>query len=165
MNFNVVPIEEEHIEAFWEALDSVARERKYLTFFEGPPIETTRYFVRNMLKDNWPQVVALDKGRVIGWCDIQSLNRPIFPHVGELAMGVVASHRGHGVGTALIKAALEKAKKKGLTRIELAVRENNEPALALYRKFGFVAEGLHINAACVDGEYENHVSMALLYSK
>lgn len=165
MNFKVVPIEEKHIEAFWEVLDSVARERQYLTFFEGPPIHTTRDFVCDMLKHNWPQVVALDKGKVIGWCDIQSLDRPIFNHVGELGMGVLASHRGHGVGSALIRAALEKAKEKGLTRIELAVRENNEPAIALYKKFGFVAEGLHINAACVDSEYENHMSMALLYSK
>lgn len=29
MAFRVVPIAEEHIEGFWSALDSVARERRY----------------------------------------------------------------------------------------------------------------------------------------
>lgn len=38
MKFNIVPIEEKHIEGFWHALDNVARERKYLAFLEGPPI-------------------------------------------------------------------------------------------------------------------------------
>jgi ribosomal protein S18 acetylase RimI-like enzyme len=163
MNFNIAPIEEKHIEGFWDVFDSVARERQYLTVLEGPPIDTTRHFILNSIASNWAHVIALDKGKVIGWCDIRAFdNRPVVAHTGLLVMGVLASHRGHGVGSALIKAALQKAKKNGLTRIELAVREKNKPAIALYKKFGFVAEGLQINAACVDGKYENHISMALI---
>ncbi|MDX2346988.1 MAG: GNAT family N-acetyltransferase [Legionella sp.] len=163
-NINITPIEEKHIESFWRVIDSVSRERKYLTFLEGPAIDTTRDFVLNNINHNWPHVIALDdKDEVIGWCDITSLNRPVFSHVGSLGMGVLASHRGHGLGAALIKAALEQAKQKGLTRIELNVRENNQPAIALYKKLGFIAEGRHINAACIDGEYEHHISMALFF--
>ncbi|MDP3705950.1 MAG: GNAT family protein [Legionellaceae bacterium] len=45
----------------------------------------------------------------------------------------------------------------------LTVRENNKAAIALYKKFGFVAEGIHINGVCIDGQYENHIFMALLF--
>ncbi len=154
MHFDILPIEEKHISGFWEALDSVAREKKYLTFLEGPPIETTRQFVLHSIKSNWAHVIAVDKDKVVGWCDIRPADvRPVVAHV------------GHGVGTALIKAAREKARNNQLTRIELEVRENNKAAIKLYQKMGFVSEGLHQHAACVDGVYENHISMALLYSK
>jgi ribosomal protein S18 acetylase RimI-like enzyme len=166
VHFDILPIEEKHISGFWEALDSVAREKKYLTFLEGPPIETTRQFVLHSIKSNWAHVIAVDKDKVVGWCDIRSADiRPVVAHVGLLGIGVLASHRGHGVGTALLKAALEKARNNQLTRIELEVRENNKAAIKLYQKMGFVSEGLHQHAACVDGVYENHISMALLYSK
>jgi RimJ/RimL family protein N-acetyltransferase len=50
----------------------------------------------------------------------------------------------------------------GLTRIELTVRENNANAIALYKSLGFEVEGFHRNAVCIDRQYENLYSMALL---
>ena len=129
IDFKVVPITEAHIHGFWSAVDSVARERKYLSFLESPPIHSTRDFVLNNIKGNWPQVVALSNSEIIGWCDITSLDRPIFAHTGSLGMGVLVPYRGQGVGTALISTALQKAKAKGLTRIELTVREHNTAAV------------------------------------
>ncbi len=163
IDFNIVPISEVHIDGFWSAVDSVSRERKYLAFLEGPPIHTTREFVLGNINGNWPHVVALSDGEVIGWCDVSSLDRPIFSHIGSLGMGVLAPYRGQGVGTALISTAIQKARLKGLTRIELTVREHNTSAIALYKKFGFVTEGTHKNAVCIDGQYENHIFMALLF--
>ena len=163
IHFNIVPITEAHTEGFWSAVDSVSRERKYLAFLEGPPINTTRDFVLNNINGNWPQVVAMSNGALIGWCDVTALDRPVFAHIGSLGMGVLAPYRGQGIGKALISAALQKARARGLTRIELTVRENNKAAIELYKKFGFVAEGIHKNGVCIDGQYENHIFMALLF--
>jgi ribosomal protein S18 acetylase RimI-like enzyme len=163
MKFEIIPIEKQYIEGFCAAVDSVSREHKYLAFLEGPPIDMAEDFVLNNLKYHWPHLVALAEGKVVGWCDITALDRPVFAHAGSLGIGVLASYRGHGIGRALIQAALEKAKQKALTRIELTVRENNKPAIALYKKFGFLEEGLHVNAVCINGVYEHHISMALLY--
>ena len=164
MHFHIVPIEEKHIEGYWHALDSVARERKYLAFLEGPPIHTTRSFVLGNIKDEWPHVVAISDEKVIGWCDITSLDRPVFAHIGSLGIGVLAPYRGQGVGKALMKTVLQKAKLKGLTRIELTVREHNLPAIALYKKLGFEQEGVHKNGVWIDDKYENHIFMALLFT-
>lgn len=162
VNVEIIPITEEHIESFWSAVDSVARERKYLAFLEGPPINTTRDFVLGNIEGNWPHFVAVCEGRVIGWCDISPLNRPVFAHVGSLGIGLLESYRRLGIGKKLMQAAIQKAEQKGLTRIELSVREKNKPAIALYEKLGFKIEGFHKNAVCIEGKYENHIFMALL---
>lgn len=162
LNVEIIPIAEEPIEGFWSAIDSVARERKYLAFLEGPPINSTRDFVLENIKNNWPHFIAVSEGKIIGWCDISALDRPVFAHIGSLGIGVLASYRGLGIGKRLMQRSIQKAEQKGLTRIELTVREKNTSAIALYEKFGFEKEGIHKNAVCIDGKYENHVFMALL---
>ena len=62
----------------------------------------------------------------------------------------------------MLETTLKAAFDRGLTRIELTVSESNINAIALYRRFGFLVEGLHRNAICVDGRYSNLLSMALL---
>lgn len=42
------------------------------------------------------------------------------------------------------------------------MRETNINAIALYESFGFEMEGLHRKAVCIDGCYENTLSMALM---
>ena len=163
MNYEIVSIEEYHIKGFRLAVDSVARELKYLSFLEGPPIESSREFVLDHINNNWPQVVAIHEDKVIGWCDISPLDRPVFEHIGSLGIGVIDGYRGMGVGRALMKSALHKAKQKGLARIELTVREHNTRAIKLYTEFGFVVEGIHQKGVCINGHYENHVFMALLW--
>jgi RimJ/RimL family protein N-acetyltransferase len=158
----IIPINEEHIQGFWSAVDSVARECKYLAFLEGPPINTTRDFVLENIEDNWPHFIAVCDDRVIGWCDISALDRPVFAHVGSLGIGILAPYRGQGIGKKLLQTAIQKAEQKGLTRIELTVREKNKSAIALYEKFGFRIEGIHKNAVRIEGNYEDHVFMALL---
>ena len=66
----VVPIGEEHIDSFRAAVDSVARERRYLALLEAPPEADTRAYVKDNIKERAPHFVALADGKVVGWCDI-----------------------------------------------------------------------------------------------
>lgn len=165
MDYRIAPIAEEHIEGFHAAVDSVARERRYLAFLAAPSLEKTREFVRENLRLNSPAFVALHGGGVVGWCDITSLNRPVFAHAGVLGMGVLVQYRGQGMGPALLRAALDAAKARGLMRVELTVRAGNQRARTLYEKFGFVMEGVKKNAVRVDGCYEDLYCMAVLFDR
>jgi ribosomal protein S18 acetylase RimI-like enzyme len=162
MSISIVPITEDHIEGFWAAVDSIARERRYIARFEAPPIESTRTYVRQNIRDQRPHVVALDGLAVVGYCDIIAMSRPAYAHAGVLGIGVIDGYRDRGLGRALILAAITKAKAIGLTRIELTVREDNDRAIALYEKMGFEREGILRNALRVDGHYFNKVIMSLL---
>jgi ribosomal protein S18 acetylase RimI-like enzyme len=75
---------------------------------------------------------------------------------------VLAEFRRRGIGIALIRETLKKARASGLTRIELSVRQGNASVVALYERVGFVHEGVQLNAIRMDGKYENLICMALL---
>jgi len=159
----IVPIAEEHIPGFRAAVDVVARETKYLAFLEAPPLEDVTRFVRDNMERGYPQFVVLSAGTVVGWCDvIPNRTRVIYSHCGSLGIGLLPEFRGKGIGRQLMQRGIDAAFAFGLTRIELAVRERNANAIALYNSLGFEVEGLHRNAVCIGGQYENLYSMALL---
>lgn len=84
-------------------------------------------------------------------------------HVGGIGMGVHDSWTGQGIGTALMAALLDAADNwLGLQRIELTVYTDNDPALALYRRFGFVIEGTSQNYAFRAGGFADAHHMARL---
>ncbi|GGN14829.1 N-acetyltransferase [Lentzea pudingi] len=54
------------------------------------------------------------------------------------SMWVRSSHRGRGVGEALVKAVLAWAAEEGWKVVRLRVYDDNEPARRLYERLGFV---------------------------
>ena len=65
----------------------------------------------------------------------------IYAHGAELANIVVsAENRNQGVGSAIIHVLTAIARHVGLTTIEIGVNADNERALALYRRLGFVED-------------------------
>ncbi|WP_439660765.1 GNAT family N-acetyltransferase [Lentzea sp. HUAS TT2] len=54
------------------------------------------------------------------------------------SMWVRSSHRGRGIGEALVKAVLAWAVEEGWKVVRLRVYDDNEPARRLYKRLGFV---------------------------
>jgi hypothetical protein len=52
-------------------------------------------------------------------------------------MGVVASARGRGLGTAAMEAVIEEARRRRLARVDLEVLVQNRWAIAIYERLGF----------------------------
>jgi len=143
----------------------VARERAYIDFLEAPPLEQSRSFWTSLIEKGHPFLVAVEGGTVVGWCDVVPVPRPIFAHVGVLGMGLLPEHRGRGLGTALMTAALEASRACGLERVELAVFADNERAQHLYARMGFVVEGVQSRRAKIDGRYRDEILMALALTR
>jgi RimJ/RimL family protein N-acetyltransferase len=159
MEFEIVPIKEGHVEQYHGCLDAVAREGKFLSFTQAPPLEKAKEFVRETIQKGLPAFVALVDGRVVGWCDINVTSRETMSHVGTLGMGIDSNFRGLGIGSALIKAALDKSKEVGIEKVELGVFESNSPAIRLYEKVGFDPEGKQLKKIKLDGRYESILLM------
>jgi len=52
--------------------------------------------------------------------------------------GIIPSHRGYGYGDAFLKYILYKCESAGIESLHLTVDNNNPPAIALYKKNGFI---------------------------
>ena len=71
--------------------------------------------------------------------------------------------RGRGVGEFATRAIMEHAfKDMNLRRIHLGVLVNNERAIALYKKVGFVEEGVWREAVFKNGRYVDLIQMGIL---
>ncbi len=82
-------------------------------------------------------------------------------HAGGIGMGVHDAWVSRRIGTRLMAAALDIADKwMGLQRLELTVWTDNVPAIALYRRCGFQAEGTHRAYALRDGTLVDAFAMA-----
>ena len=156
------PIELRDIEGFNRCTDVVMRERQYMAFLEGFPIDEAAAFVARNLRLGNPQYVADDDGVLAGWCDIRRETIPVYAHCGHLGMGLLPEYRGRGIGERLIRASIEDARRAGFERIELSVYSRNTRAAALYRKVGFVHEGTRVRGKKVDGEYDDVLIMGLM---
>jgi RimJ/RimL family protein N-acetyltransferase len=160
---DVAPIIAEHIAGYHCALDTVARERKYLTLFEAFPLPQTREFVLGLMAKGDPMFVAIVNGEVVGWCDIQRHPFRAHSHRGTPGIGVVPGYRGRGIGARLMDQTLKQAFATGFVRVELNVRTDDLRAQRLYEKLGFVREGVLRDAVFVDGQFHDAIAMALIH--
>ena len=109
-------------------------------------------------------LVVCAEDEIVGQLGLHTFpSRPRRRHVGQIGMAVRDDWQGKGAGTALMEAMVDLAERwLNLTRIELEVYTDNEPAIRLYKKFDFVIEGTHINFAYRDGHYVDAHFMARL---
>ncbi|MBI2612769.1 GNAT family N-acetyltransferase [Candidatus Kaiserbacteria bacterium] len=107
-------------------------------------------------------LLALSENQPVGYITIVFGK---FRKVGETAyivVGVRASHRGHGVGTALLTEAEKFARSRKMHRMELEVFEGNEGAVRLYEKLGYAIEGRRREAVKTQNGYSDIIWMGKL---
>jgi GNAT superfamily N-acetyltransferase len=75
------------------------------------------------------------ENQIVGTCSLIKIDE----HIVELAkMAVTDKVQGKGIGYALGKACIEKAKEMGFKKVELLSNTKLHPAINLYKKLGFI---------------------------
>ncbi|MCI5687055.1 MAG: ribosomal protein S18-alanine N-acetyltransferase [Emergencia sp.] len=97
-------------------------------------------------------VVAEVEGRVAGYVGVWTIVDE--GHITNVA--VSPDFRGRHIGMALIDTMIDVTEKQGVKSYTLEVRASNAPAIGLYKKFGFVSEGLR------KGYYEDNGEDAII---
>lgn len=128
-----------------------------------PSLEMWRQRLASPSEGNY-NLAAVAGERVVGMLGLHTFpNRPRRRHVGDIGMCVHDEWQGKGVGSALMRAGVELADKwLNLSRLELTVFTDNEPAIRLYERFGFEHEGTLRRYAFRDGVYVDAHLMARL---
>lgn len=105
-------------------------------FFPGDRL--SRRSFRRLLVSAQADVLVLEAaGRLLGNAIV--LYRTELPCARLYSLVVAPNARGRGFGEALTRAAEAAAHRRGCTRLRLEVRADNETALGLYAKSGFIS--------------------------
>ena len=120
----------------------------------------TEAFIRSLCLNDHLLVAEVD-GTVVGCAGLQVSSKPRTCHSGGVGIMVHADYQKQGIGKALMAAVLDIADNwLMLKRVELSVFVENEAAIAMYRKLGFVVEGTKKYAAIRNGVYADEYLMA-----
>jgi RimJ/RimL family protein N-acetyltransferase len=154
----------EDAEAVLDYLGRVGGETINLTFGgEGPGIdveEEREYLARVGASDNSLAIVAVAGAEIVGSLTFDGGRRARLRHVGEFGISVLQAYAGQGIGKALIEYLLAWAERGGVVRkINLKVRVDNEPAIRLYQRMGWVLEGRTTRDTLIDGEFNDCLLM------
>ena len=94
--------------------------------------------------DSTVMFLARLDGRIVGSLTLAIFRIPTGIRAWIEDVVVDESTRGHGVGEALNRAALDEAKSRGAKTVDLTSRPSREAANRLYRRIGFVARETNV---------------------
>ena len=121
--------------------------------------EWINYFLTN---ENSLLLIAEFDNEIIGNIDLTGNRRKIMEHTAVIGMGMLKEWRNTGLGTALLKLAIEWAKENSILELLwLQVYADNELGLGLYRKMGFEENGIMKNFFKQDGKYFDNLTMTM----
>ena len=127
-------------------------------------IEQEERFIQgvNQSDNGWMILCEVD-GQNAGNCHLQLYTgRFKMRHRGSVAIGLSKAFWGLGIGTFMFEEMIRIARENGAEQLELAVVDENERGLALYRKMGFCECGRLPNAFLQpDGSRNDEIQMVL----
>lgn len=95
------------------------------------------------------ELVALIDGKVIGTAGIEAIGTNYkVAHRAEFGISMLKEYWGLGIGRALLEACIRCAADAGYVQLELSVVADNERAIAMYQKAGFVEYGRNPKGFC-----------------
>lgn len=147
-------------------LRTVGGETSFLTFSAddfNTTLEQEEAFIREARAvANKLMLVGIVEGEIVSALTFSGGPRPRIAHVGEFGISVLKKHWSKGIAAKMINELIAWAKNSGvIKKINLKVNVENENAANLYRKLGFVEEGIVTRDIFVEGQFRDSYLMGL----
>lgn len=142
-------------------------ETEYLDRESGEGLLTPEDFKKLICEDSIEEktifLVAEVEGKIVGFARCKGNKLIRFRHKAEFGICILKKYWGHGIGKVLLENILIWADTVGIEKISLSVVQANTKAIELYKKYGFIEEGILIKDRIhKDGKYYNTVIMGRL---
>jgi len=165
-SFSIHKATKEDAAAILAYMNQVGKESDFLLFGENEftmSLEQEEIFIDSTNStDTSALFIGKYKDEIVCLGSISSSDRKRIAHHGELAITVRKKFWNQGIGTKLMEHIIDFAKNTGTLEIlHLGVREDNEKALKLYRKMGFVPIGTFQRYFKINETYYNKTMMNL----
>jgi RimJ/RimL family protein N-acetyltransferase len=147
-------------------IDSISGESDFLTFgpgeFELTEEQEVAILRRFCEADNELYIVGIIDTTIVAALSFSAGKRSRKRHCGEFGMTVRKERWGLGIGSLMLDTLIDWAYSSGIVKkIDLRVRTDNERAIALYQRTGFVIEGTIRKGIFLDGRYYDSYWMGL----
>jgi len=152
------------LQAITDFVNHLIDEDTYLTFTgKHISLEMEKNWLDNALREikfkkNYI-IWAKDDEKIIGSVNIIAGRSARDAHIGMIGLMVDKNYRRGGLGKYLLERIIIRGKKMKLRMAQLDVYDDNEPAIKLYKKFGFSKYGLLPNGLYRKGKYSDKIEM------
>lgn len=146
-------------------INTIAGESDNITFGSGEfniTLDDEKSLISRISEiENSIMLIATINNEIVSVSNFSAGKRPRNYHVGSLGISVLKKYWNKGVGTAVLETMIDWAKSKGIRKINLSVRTDNEPAIHLYEKVGFVNEGKTTRGMYINNEFIDLYNMGI----
>ena len=152
--------------AILDYLEQMSGESDFLTFGPGG-FEFTKTAEEDFLRkyrdsDNQLFILGLIDDTIVATLTFSAGRRPRLRHSGEFGMSVRKQYWGLGIGSLILDTLIGWARATEIVKkINLRVRTDNQHAIHLYERKGFVKEGTIRKEIFLDGTYFDQHWMGL----
>lgn len=130
-----------------------------------PSLVTWQKRLTNMPEGVYSYVAEIE-GKIVGNIGFEHSKRARTKHCASFGLGVHDDYHGLGIGRRLIETVLELADNwLDIRRIQIEVNVDNEQAIGLYQKLGFVIEGRAVDSCFRNGEFIDTYYMARIKNR
>jgi RimJ/RimL family protein N-acetyltransferase len=156
----------EDARAVLDYVERISGESDFLSFgpgeFELTEPEEQDFIRKCRASDNQLYILGSIDDTIVSTLVFSAGRRPRVRHSGEFGMSVREEYWGLGIGSQMLDTLIAWARDTQIVKkINLRVRTDNQRAIRLYRRKGFVNEGTIRKEILLDGSYFDHHCMGL----
>ncbi|HQE91438.1 MAG TPA: GNAT family protein [Anaerolineae bacterium] len=156
----------EDAHAVLDYVQAISSESDFLTFgpgeFDLTEAQEMDFLCKCRESDNQLYIVGWVADQIVSTLSFSAGHRPRVRHSGEFGLSVRKPYWGLGIGSFMLDALIDWARTgQIIKKINLHTRTDNQRAIALYMRKGFVIEGTIRKGIFLHGEYFDHYWMGL----
>lgn len=158
MERTIRKIEKADLEAVNEIYNQAVRSEYQTAETEETSLGYRQRWYEEHQSGNYPVFVIEDLGEVAGWISLSEYRkgRRALRYTSEVSFYIRKDRQGQGIGSQLLKYAIERAREINIKTLIAILLEPNTPSIRLLEKFSFKKWGDMPNVAEFDGIECNH---------
>ncbi|CDH43654.1 putative GCN5-related N-acetyltransferase [Candidatus Contendobacter odensis Run_B_J11] len=168
MKVKIKRLKEDRADLFFDLMATIYSDSDYM-LIEPNEVQQGKTKIKemviNLLKQaNSTILVAELNGFLVGFVLAKGGEYNRNHHCAYLVIGIRKDYQGRGIGKQLLEAIDVWAQKTNITRLELTVAQDNQPARVLYEKSGYVEDGMRKKSLYISGYYKDEIYMSKIFT-
>jgi RimJ/RimL family protein N-acetyltransferase len=157
------PVKKEDATSVVEAVQSIVSAGNFIQKENVRTIKQEEELITEMQTRKNLYTAILRNERIVGIVRVVRGDLDMKKHTGVFRTWLINEAQGLGIGHAIMKHTLAWGNESGLHKIWLTVFKSNEGAYHLYKKYGFVEEGVQKGQLCIDGVLDDEIYMGYFF--